>query len=263
LIVSASGCLFAAEFAVACGIKGAQGELFSYSIIAAPSMADYFLGPLTVFGYVAAIQLWFFQVSRLPCELGPHVNAGFIAWKFVANVVIVYFFLPSVVEAEASPWLTLKIGYACSVGAAVLSILGFALFYNNLNEDFDKTRFWRRCTGKQMILEMWDDEKIWTKGYATKDEDRASYVMTIHPNYHTKSKVEEWLCDELLAKFAPVEIGAAEEGVLAVVPPKWLSREFATRVNANFVWWGGGESGARVREALERLVPGTEVEAGE
>ena len=90
------------------------------------------------------------------------VNAGFVAWKYVANLEIVYFFLPSAIEGEASPWLTLELGYACSVGAAILSMLGFALFYNNLlSGDFDWSRFYKRCTGKQMILEMWDDEKIW------------------------------------------------------------------------------------------------------
>ena len=54
-------------------------------------------------------------------------------------------------------------------------MLGFALFYNNLlSGDFDRSRFYRRCTGKQMILEMWDDEKIWGKGRTTKDEDRVT-----------------------------------------------------------------------------------------
>ena len=33
----ASWCLFAAELVVACGIKGAQGELFGWSVMAAPS----------------------------------------------------------------------------------------------------------------------------------------------------------------------------------------------------------------------------------
>ena len=100
----------------------------SLSVVANPSKADYLLGPFMKFTYVGETQLWFCQISRLPCEFSPHVNAGFIAWKYVANLAIVYFFLPSAVEAEASPWLTLELGYACSVGAAVLSMLGFALF---------------------------------------------------------------------------------------------------------------------------------------
>ena len=56
-------------------------------------------------------------------------------------------------------------------------MLGFALFYNNLlSGDFDRSCFYRRCTGKLMILEMWDDEKIWGKGRTTKDEDRAGLL---------------------------------------------------------------------------------------
>ena len=71
--------------------------------------------------------------------------------------------------------MTLELGYACSVGAigSVLSMLGFALFYNNLlSGDFDRSRFYRRCTGKQI----WDDEKIRGKGRTTKDEDRAGLL---------------------------------------------------------------------------------------
>ena len=130
-----------------------------------------------------------------------------------------------------------------------------------MNEDFDRSRFWRTCTGKKMVLEMWDDEKIWTKGLTSKDEERADYFMTIHINYLTKSKVEEWVCDELLAKYPHVEVGAAEEGVLAFTTPKWLDRELATLLNEDFVWWGGRESGVRVTAALERLVPGSAAEA--
>ena len=105
---------------------------------------------------------------------------------------------------------------------------------------------------------MWDDEKIWGKGRTTKDEDRAGFFMKFHLNYHAKSKVEEWICEELPAKYAPAEAPTAEEeeGPLTVVPPEWLNRKFADRAKSSFAWWGGGESADRVGAALERLVPG-------
>ena len=43
-------------------------------------------------------------------------------------------------------------------------MLGFALFYNNLlSGDFYRSRLYRKCTRKQMMLEMLDDEKMWGK----------------------------------------------------------------------------------------------------
>ena len=158
---SASCVLLLVEFVVLCCIKGYQGELFGFGVISSPSKFDYFLGPSMKFGYLLSSYLWFFQSARLPCELGPHLYTGMLIYRYICNFAILFFFLPKVLDSDASPWLTLQQGWILSSAVATISSIGFYIFFTNLNEDFDKSRIYTPISGKEYILEIWNAPEIY------------------------------------------------------------------------------------------------------
>jgi hypothetical protein len=219
---------------------------------------DYLLGPFFKSLHVLTSYLWFCQISRLPLEWGPHMATGFLVWRYIANFAIIFVLLPYAVETGNSPWLTVEIGWSIYIVSTVLSVLGFGVFLYYMNPNFDKSRLWRRITGKQFVVEMWYSEEIWGRGRKTKDEDRVNYITTKHPLFLTKKVVEKWITEELVAKHADQLIteGDAEagEGTLMIPLPSWLNEEFGKRCVSIFKWWGDKDATRRVEEALGRLL---------
>ena len=119
-----------------------------------------------------------------------------------------------------------------------ISFIGLAVYLTHLNPVFDKSRLWKRQTGKAYVMEMWNDPVLWIKASKTKDEDRAVWFSVIHPTYHTPRVVEAWVCMELVAKYVHSQAAEGAEGVVVVARPEWLNREFAD-ISASLRSFGG------------------------
>ena len=235
-----SGYQVAVETAVVCSIKAWEGELFAFSMVL-PSAYDVVLGPLTKFIYVISSHCSFVANAKYPMEMGAHIMSALLAYRYIVNSLIVYFLPPLVVEGKKSPWLTVNTGYIVFFVAIVLSMCGFGIWVNNMNEKYNKDNLWKKFTGKQYIAKMWADEIIWTDGFTSKDEERASYISTIHALYHSKETVENFIVEECVAKY----VGEGK------VKPDWLANnDFATAAKGAFEYWGDKEAIERVNNAL-------------
>jgi len=84
-----------------------------------------------------------------------------LIYRHICNFAILFFFLPKVLDSNASPWLTLQQGWIFSSAVATISSIGFYIFFTNLNEDFDKSRIYTPITGKEYILEIWNAPEIY------------------------------------------------------------------------------------------------------
>ena len=131
---------------------------------------------------------------RYPCELGPHLTMFLLIYRYIANVSIVVYSLPKVIEDGNCPWLSELLGWTIFGAALVLSVVGFAIHVAFMNPEFYITRLWKRQTGKMYSREMWLSTDIYKSAFYTKDEERAGLVIRFHPNYLPKDIVETWVC---------------------------------------------------------------------
>jgi hypothetical protein len=233
------------EFSVVCLVKHfVDKELFAFSIVAKPSKLSYAVGPLITFVWYASTLVSTMTLSYSPTELGPHVSSALFAWHIVKNAIITYHFLPLLDETKHLPWMSVQTGYLLHGAAAVVTVLALATWIMNMKDTFDRTRLWKRQTGKQMISEMWNDELvIWEAKHETKDEERAGWVKTMHPLYHNKQEVEKWVCEDLVGSFGGADVAA----------PKFLTDDFKQTVRSVFQWWSDGRSTANIDVALMQL----------
>ena len=239
-----SGYQIAAETAVVSCIKASEGELFSVSVMAPSFAVDYIVGPFIKFIYVVISHVTFFGQTKYPCELGAHLTAGLLVYRYIINSVLVFLLLPLIVEAEKSPWVTVATGYYVFFSVIVLSFYGFGMFIWNINEKYNKDNLWKRVTGKQYVAKMWEDEVIWQDGVKSKDEERARCITGKHTAYLTKETVEKFIVEDCVEKYA----GEGEE------KPDWLVNEkFASRVKLSFKYWKDPEAIERVDNVLEQL----------
>ena len=107
------------------------------------------------------------------------------------------------------------------------------------------------------VRDVWLSSDIFQRAYRTKDDERADWLMTLHPNYHQKDAVEKWLCIDMLNLHGPLNRDA---GILVNSPPSltpcpnWLTADFKSRIRLLFVWWAVDESvRKRVDDALNIL----------
>ena len=258
------GYLFLGEWVCVCLVKRLEGEMFSISVAAKPSTRDYLRGPLFKAIYLFSTYFGFFTQAKNPLELGPHGVATLLVYRHVANVAIVFWSLSKVVNDGTTPWLTERLGWMVCGAASAVSILGFAAFVAHMNEDFDKSRLWKRKTGKMYFKERWLSSDVWSAARQTKEEERCRILMKLHPNYLPRETVENWVCDDLVKTYG-VTCGGEENGGatkhVATPCPSWLTAKFKERVKFVFVWWGYDASVRRRVEESLKLLPTFEAQA--
>lgn len=222
-----------------------KGELFVWALLGHPSVFHNYIGPLLVWAWyymlVSAVPL---LIAAAPMELGPDVFAGTMVWRLLTNGGIIYVALGDLGTEHYLSVGTGMTGYAASLG---LAVVGLALFLSNCDPKFDRSLFWKAKRGEQHARECWSDEKVWEKGFKTKDE-------TIHPTYLPFNLMTQWL-ERLVEKF--------ERGVER---PEWINAEneenFTKRIAEIYIWKGTG--GEEVDTALVKLFgrSGADLEGG-
>jgi hypothetical protein len=240
------------EFAVVCAIKALEGELFAFSLISKPSSVAKEIGPIVKIIYYLCSCITYQTISKIPCENGPHVTAGLVVWRYVPNAAAVHHYLPSIEESGGSPWLTYKLGAAIHSAAVVMSLIGMALHVFNMNESFDRSRLWKRQTGKAYIddNDMWASEVVYKDREGGKDEERGKYLLTMHPRFHRPKVLEKFICEDCIVKY--VEKEADDDELMAI--PKWLiDPKFEKHVKLIFKWWKNPAAIERVNEAFGKL----------
>ena len=124
----------------------ADGELFAFSLAPKPSKVDYILGPLIKLCFYLVNFVGYFCNSKSPWELGPHVTSGLIIWRMLTSSALVVLTLPSLVNDEKLPWLSVTGGMPLYFSCLILSWVGAAIFFGNMAEEHERWRWWRRQT---------------------------------------------------------------------------------------------------------------------
>jgi hypothetical protein len=236
------------EFLVVCAVKWFDGELTSFSNLARPTLlGDYVLGPLMKLMYVLASYTTVMSNSRFPPELGAHVASGLLLWRYVSSLAIVAVCLPEAVKRGGDkPWLDERRGWTIAGGAAAGSLLGLAITLSAMNTAFDKSRLFRRQVGKDFFRDMWLADFCYSATATSKDEERARWLRGLHPQYHRRELVEEWLCVELTRRYGNDSADTAA--------PVWLTTSFNGRMREIFVYFRVDETTRkRVEDALKAL----------
>ncbi|GMI05280.1 hypothetical protein TrVE_jg3836 [Triparma verrucosa] len=236
--------LLGVEYCAVCAYIGYKGELFGWAMVSQPSTFNSYIHPFICWAFyyllVSAVPM---LIAAAPMELGPEVFAGIMVWRLLTNGGIIYVALGELGGGHYFGLTTGMLGYAVSLG---LAAIGLALFFMNCDENFDRSLFWRRKSGKQHARDCWKDKKIWSKKRKTKEDDIWGWVENIHPTYLPFDMLTTWICETLVGKCEDKKVER----------PEWMSGEeaedkFMKRIAEVYEWYG--KDGEEVNEALDKL----------
>lgn len=142
--------------------------------------------------------------------------------------------------ANKDHYLSLELGmkgYSIGLG---LAMFGLALFLMKCDMSFARSLSWRPKSGNQRTTGCWLDSRIWSKGFATKDDEKWDWLEFIHPIYLPFDLVTPWLCTELVDKYVDKNIERPQK-----------EEAFVMRVVELYKWWG--KDGDEVNKAITKL----------
>ena len=222
-----------------------DGEMFAAAGFGKTSTSDYVMGVVVKFIYYFFGFIGPSAFVKCPCELGPHVHSALIAWRMVSGSGVVVLALPQLVNDGTLPWMSVTGGMAFYFSCLVVSWIGAIIFFGYMDEGCEKSRWWKRQTGKQYFEEVWDAQEVWSPDkYETKEEEIASWLLGIHPIYFNMDRVRSWICDDLVKKYS-IEGESVE--------CHFLTQKLHDRLVKIFTWWGKKEALRKVNEALAKL----------
>ncbi|GMH65857.1 hypothetical protein TL16_g11548 [Triparma laevis f. inornata] len=245
--------LLAIEFCVVCAYMGKKGELLGWAMMGKSSQfTDRIVAPFIWFFYYMLVSAVPLLIAAAPMELGPEVFATTMVWRLFTNGGIIHVALGELSEKHYLGCWDGMTAYGVSL---TLVAVGLVLFFVNCDPNFDRSLFWRPKSGKQHIRESFQDESIWAKGYATKDDENWSWVVGIHPTYLPFDEVTPWICDCLAGKYDKM-YDTLNKGVER---PEWMSGKenegkFIERVVEIYTWRGEDDKDVKeVNKALTKL----------
>ena len=255
---AAPALIFGVESLVMAMYKGSQGELFGTAIIKDPGFVNIMTGMFSVPFFNLLTCTAPMMIANHPNEMGPEVFTFVICWRVLISPAILYYSVTKIVEDQSS-WLTFPMTLGAFMVAMLLCVFGMWLFLNNVDEDFDKSILWRPKTGKQLAADCFADEKIWSKNFVTKDDEKWGDVSETNPMYVPKGLACEFV-EERALKFAMKERGVEKkEGEEKVKEggekrPEWLTEEkLGKRVVMIFKWYGDKDMIKRTNVSLDKL----------
>lgn len=124
--------------------------------------------------------------------------AGILVWRLLTNGGIVYVAMGKLGDEHYLDMSTGMLGYGISLG---LAAAGFAMFYKNCDENFDRSTFYRPEIGKKYIKEWFSSSHVNNVKLSDKDEERWYVIKRKHPLYLPFDNITLWLCKDLVEKY--------------------------------------------------------------
>jgi hypothetical protein len=236
--------LYGTETAVLLCYKAWQRELMGYMLLPkATSLAiiGNFVANTVCVGMTSTAPL---ISASYPGQLGPHVFAGIIGWRLVSSAPIIFFSAKAVAEKEGY-WLSLPAALGAYSVAMLIAVGGLLVFFKNMDPSFEKWRFWRPQTGRQMAAERMLDTKMWRKPddeIKNKDDESWDWVSGLAPFMQPMDTICDW-SERLADKYEN-----------AATRPEWLTADtFAPRIRYLCKVEGTAAETARLEAVLARL----------
>lgn len=236
--------LTGAEIGTVLCYKAWQRELFGFMINATSS-------PQASAGNILFVSVSVLLSSTSPLlnisfpgNMGPHVFAGIIIWRMVSSAPIIFMSAREVATKDGY-WITVQAAMSAYGAAMIVSVGGLLVFFRHLDPSFEKWRFWRPQTGRQMVAEMMLDTRMWTKPddeIKNKDDESWSWVGFLAPYMQPMDTICDW-SERLADKYEN-----------AATRPKWLTADtFAPRIRYLCKVEGTAAETARLEAVLARL----------